>query len=126
MLHRKAIKVILTLAALPAMFALMASDSDRVVADVNYSDSWGCEFLGETYFYYGGHAYTYGDLGCVSVTMVRLHYFNTSTSQWVHLSYNYQSGYYASQSAANASALQGEHQVYVTGYGYGQVEWTSE
>lgn len=126
MLQRKLARPLFALAVLLVLVALLAAGTVRVNADANYSDSWGCEFLGETYFYYGGHAYTYGDLGCVSIVMVRLHYFNTNTNQWVHLSYNYQSGYYASQSAANASSLQGEHQIYVSGYGYGQVEWTYE
>ena len=91
------------------------------------TDSWGCTWGGSTSFpgLFNGYASTSGSVDCAPSMGVQLDWQDVNDGSWHSESWNWAYSY-ASTTVYDAVALAGSHQVYVTGHGYGQIEYTHE
>ena len=91
------------------------------------TDSWGCPWSGSTSFpgMFNGYAVTDGAVDCAPSMGVQLDWQDVNDGTWHVESWNWEYDE-ASITVYEAEALEGSHQVYVTGHGYGQIEYTHE
>lgn len=115
--------VVVALAGALALFIAFPPWNRSAVADWKTTDSWGCIWVGETWFSGStGYGRTAGDPDCTSGVILRF--------QWYSGGWNDTGNVYQSSSTysygALASSVIGSHQLDEQNYGLGQWLYTSE